>query len=94
MLYFKYYIVEQFSDHFRWVFMTIGSSVRKESACSAEDLGLIAGLGRSPGEANGHPLQYPCLEKPRDRGAWWLQALGDTKSQAHLSAFHFMTITK
>ena len=69
MLYFKYYTVEQFSDYFRWVFMTIGSSVRQESACSAEDLGLIAGLGRFPGEANGYPLQYPCLEKPRDRAA-------------------------
>ena len=39
------------------------SSVGKESACSAEDLGSIPGLGRSPGERNGYPLQYPCLEK-------------------------------
>ena len=34
------------------------------------DLGLIPGLGRSPGEGNGNPLQYPCLENPMDRGAW------------------------
>ena len=82
MLYFKYYTVEEFSDHFRWIFMTIGSSVRKESACSVEDLGLIAGLGRSPGEANGYLLQYPYLENPRDRAAWWLQSMGVSKSQA------------
>ena len=34
------------------------------------DLGSIPGLGRSPGEGNGYPLQYSCLENPRDRGAW------------------------
>ena len=45
------------------------SSVDKESACSAEDLGSIPGLGRSPGEGNGNPLQYSCLENPGDRGA-------------------------
>ena len=46
------------------------SSVGKESACSTEDLGLIPGLERSPGEGNGNPLQYSCLENPMDRGAW------------------------
>ena len=46
------------------------SSVGKESACTAGDLGLIPGLGRSPGEGNGNPLQYFCLENPMDRGAW------------------------
>jgi len=46
------------------------SSVAKESACSAEDPGSIPGLGRSPGEGNGNPLQYSCLENPLDRGAW------------------------
>ena len=40
------------------------SSVGKESACNAGDLGLIPGLGRSPGEGNGNPLQYSCLENP------------------------------
>ena len=39
------------------------SSVGKESTCSAGDLGSVSGLGRSPGERNGNPLQYPCLEK-------------------------------
>ena len=47
-----------------------GSSDDKESACNARDLGLIPGLGRSPGERKGYPLQYSCLEKPMDRGAW------------------------
>ena len=47
-----------------------GGSNYKESACSAGDLGLIIGLGRSPGEGNIHPLQYACLENYIDRGAW------------------------
>ena len=47
-----------------------GSPVSKESACSAGDLGLILGLGRSSGEGNGYPLQYCCLENPMDREAW------------------------
>ena len=42
----------------------------KESACSAGDLGLIPGLGRSLGEENGNPTQYSCLENPMDRGIW------------------------
>ena len=47
-----------------------GGSDSKESACSAEDLGSVPGLGRSPGEGNGYPLQYSCLENPMDGGAW------------------------
>ena len=50
-------------DGFGWRRGFSCSSVSKESACTAGDLGLIPGLGRSPGEGNGHPLQYPCLEK-------------------------------
>ena len=46
------------------------SSVGKESACNAGYLGSIPGLGRSPGEGNGNPFQYSCLENPMDRGAW------------------------
>ena len=46
------------------------SSVGKSSTYSAGDLGSIPGLGRSPGEGNGNPLQYSCLENPMDRGAW------------------------
>jgi len=48
----------------------------KESACNVGDLGLIPGLGRSPGEGNGNPLQYSCLENPMDRGAWWATVHG------------------
>ena len=46
-----------------------GVSDGKESACNAGDPGLIPGLGRSPGEGNGNPLQHPCLGNPMDRGA-------------------------
>ena len=45
-----------------------GGSDGKVSAYNAGDLGLIPGLGRSPGEGNGSPLQYSCLENPMDRG--------------------------
>ena len=54
------------------------SSDDKESACNAGDLGLIPGSGRSPGEGNGNPLQYSCLENPMDRGAWWATVYGVT----------------
>ena len=53
-----------------------GGAVGKESVCNAGDPGSIPGLGRSPGEGNGNPLQYPCLENPMDRGAWWATVLG------------------
>ena len=47
-----------------------GGSDGKESSCNAGDLGSIPGSGRSPGEGNGYPLQYSCLENSMDRGAW------------------------
>ena len=48
-----------------------GGSVSKQSACcNVGDLGLIPGLGRSPGGGHGNPVQYSCLENPMDRGAW------------------------
>ena len=47
-----------------------GSSDGKESACNSGDLGSIPELGRSPGEGNGNPLQYFCLENPMNREAW------------------------
>ena len=47
-----------------------GGSEVKASACNVGDLGSIPGSGRSPGEGNGNPLQYSCLENPMDRGAW------------------------
>ena len=66
-----------------------GGSDGKESACNAGDLGLILGLGRSPGEENGNPLQYSCLEKPTDRGAWWAIVHGVTKRWTRLT-LHFL----
>ena len=62
-----------------------GSSVSKESACSAGDLGSSPWLGRTPGEENGKPFQYPCLENAMDRGAWWTVVHGIAKSQAQLN---------
>ena len=56
-----------FKTFFEFVIQLHGSSVGKESACSAEDPGSISGLGRLPGEGNGKPLQYSCLENPMDR---------------------------
>ena len=47
------------------------SSDGRESACKAGDLGSVPGSGRSPGEGNGSPLQYSCLENSMDRGIWW-----------------------
>ena len=58
-----------------------GGSEVKASACNAGDLGSIPGLGRSPGEGNGNPLQYSCLENPMDGGSWWATVQGVTKSQ-------------
>jgi len=48
-----------------------GGSDGKKPTCNAGDLGLIPGLGRSPGEGNGNPLQYSHLENSMDGGAWW-----------------------
>ena len=56
----------------------------KEYACSGGDKCLISGLGRSPGEGNGNPLQYSCLENPRDRGAWWAAVYGVAQSRTWL----------
>ena len=59
----------------------------KESACNAGDSGLIPESGRSPGEGNGNPLQYSCLENSMDRGAWEATVHGAAKSQTQLSNF-------
>ena len=58
-----------------------GGSDGKESACSAGDPGSIPGLGRSPGEGNGNPFQYPCLENPMDGEAWQVTVHGVAKSR-------------
>ena len=53
-----------------------GVSVVENPPGNAGDMGLIPGSGRSPGEGNGNPLQYSCLENPLDRGAWWATVHG------------------
>ena len=66
----------------------------KESACHVGDLDLIPGLGRSPRERNGNPLQHSCLENPMDRGAWWAAVHGVARVghdwATSLSLFTFM----
>ena len=57
----------------------------EESACNAVDLGSIPGLGRSPGEGNGCPLQYSCSENSMNRGAWRATVHGVAKSRTRLS---------
>ena len=58
-----------------------------ESARSVGDTGSIPRSGRFPGEGNGKPLQYSCLEKPMDGGAWQATVLGSQKSRTQLSSF-------
>ena len=76
-----------------------GGSDGKESACNAGDLCSKPGSGRSPGEGNGYPLQYSCLENSMDRGAWW--AMGSQRVRHdwvtntftffyHSKIFHFL----
>ena len=59
----------------------------KASTCNVGDLGSIPESGRSPGEGNGNPLQYSCLENPMDRGAWEAAVHEVTKSRTQLSDF-------
>ena len=63
----------------------IGSSGVKNPPANAGDTGSIPGSGRSPGEGNGYPLQYSCLENPTDRGAWRATVQEATKCQTRLS---------
>ena len=81
-------------QHLRVEFVCVlsfpGGSDGKESACKVGDLGLIPGLGRSPGEGNGNPLQYSDLENPMDGGSWQATVDEVTKSWTQLSDFTFI----
>ena len=60
------------------------------SAGNLREVGSIPGSGRSPGEGNGNPLQYSCLENPIERGAWWAAVQGVVKSRTQLSMLMFL----
>ena len=62
-----------------------GGSDGKASVYNAGDQGSIPGLGRSPGEGNGSPLQCSCLENPWDGGAWWAAVYGVAQNLTRLS---------
>ena len=76
-----------------------GGSDGKESTCDTGDLGLILGSGRSPGEGNGYPLQYSCLEKPINKGVWRAIVHGITKEsdmieQLSTNSLHLQQIAR
>ena len=66
-----------------------GGSEDKASACNAGDPGSIPGLGRSPGEGNGNPLQYSCLENPMDAGATGHGVAKSRTGLSHFTSLHF-----
>ena len=73
-----------FTEDFHMLFYCLGfprGSEVKASACNSGDLGSIPGSGRFPGEGNGNPLQYSCLENPMDRGTWWATVHGVVKNR-------------
>ena len=72
-----------FLKHFTYLGFPGGSN-GKESACSAGDPGSVSGSARSPGEGNGNPLQYSCLENAMEGGAWWASAPGVARSRTAL----------
>ena len=79
-------------DHLNNVWVFPGGSDNKESACNAGDPGSIPGSRRSPGEGNGNPLQYSCLENLMDGGTWQATYHGVAKSRTWLSDFTFTLV--
>ena len=74
-----------------WVSIFPGNWDGKESACNARDLGLIPGWGSCPGEGNGDPLQYSCLQNSMDRGAWWPMGGKESNTTERLTHTHTHT---
>ena len=72
----------------------LGGSDGKDSACNARDLGSIPGSGQSPGEVNGNPIQYSCLENPMDREAWRATVHRVAKSWTWLNDEHTHLISE
>ena len=77
---------ELYTENYKTLTFLVAQTV-KASGYNVGDLGFIPGLGRSPGEGNGNPLQYSCLENPMDRGAWWAAVHGVAKTRTRLSNF-------
>ena len=73
-------IPDSWRRYFRNYKLSLGASLVaqmvKKSVCSERNLGSISELRRTPGETNGYPLQYSCLENSMDRGAWWATVHG------------------
>ena len=80
---------KMFNSHSGLVGTSLVGSDGKASAYNVVDRGSIPGLGRSPGEGNGNPLQCSCLENPMDGGAWWTTVHGVTKSRTRVRVFTF-----
>ena len=93
-LFFMYYLHEKYHKPIieQYYMGFPAGSVGKESVCNVGDLGLIPGLGRSPGEGNGYSLLYSCLENSMDRGVWRATICGVAKSWTWLRGFHFTVL--
>ena len=79
----KYFLI--FKQIFTLIQGFAAGAVVKNPPVNAGNMVSTSGLGRSPGEGNGNPLQYSCLENPMDRGAWWATVHGVAESQTRLS---------
>ena len=90
-VYIYIYMNIQWIKKSRIMWYNIGLVV-KQSACNTGDLGLIPGLRRSPGEGNGYPLQYSCLENPMDIEAWWASPWGHRGGQDRATHSFFFLI--
>ena len=89
----QFFLTTTFNLNLFLVWNFPGGSNSKVSAYNAGDLGSLPGSGRSPGEGNGNPLQYSCLENPMDGGSWQSTVPGVAKSRTRLSDFTYSEYT-